>query len=140
MLPSESSWTLLFNTEFKQKLAYLTWPEGQFSIVNNQFDFSQAEDALRREKNLEEAKLVVIEQDASLPEARPVSLIICVSQKRLFKDLCLTLLANASLYTNHGSTALAVTYIGYGVKTPTNLGLSSYDIDYRFVICTFFFW
>ncbi len=27
--------------------------------------------------------------------------------------------------SDHGSTALAVTYIGYGVKTPTNLGLSS---------------
>ncbi len=27
--------------------------------------------------------------------------------------------------SDHGSTALAVTYIGYGFKNPTNLGLSA---------------
>ena len=35
----------------------------------------QAEDAARREKNLEEAKKIVIEQDTSLPEAKQVRLL-----------------------------------------------------------------
>ena len=34
----------------------------------------QEEDAVRREKNLEEAKQIVIKQDPSLPEAKEASL------------------------------------------------------------------
>ncbi len=32
------------------------------------------------------------------------------------------------MVSDHGSTALAVTYIGYGFKNPTNLGLLYLDL------------
>lgn len=41
------------------------------------FFSNQAEDLLRREKNLEEAKKVVIKNDPSLPEPKCVSMILC---------------------------------------------------------------
>ena len=38
------------------------------------------------------------------------------------------------IVSDHGSTALGVTYIGYGVKTPTNLGLTFSLSDESFAI------
>ena len=46
----------------------------QFQLTQNyQIINLKAEDALRREKNLEDAKKVVIKEDPSLPAARQVN-------------------------------------------------------------------
>lgn len=47
-------------------------------LFNKLLFSNQAEDLLRREKNLEEAKKVVIKNDPSLPEPTCVSMILCL--------------------------------------------------------------
>ncbi len=42
------------------------------------------------------------------------------------------------IVSDHGSTALAVTYIGYGFKNPTNLGFHEYN-EHVFNIIRHFF-
>lgn len=57
----------------KEWESYKTW----LQLFNFFFFLNQAEDLLRREKNLEEAKKVVIKNDPSLPEPKCVSKIQC---------------------------------------------------------------
>lgn len=58
------------------KSGNLTKP-GYSCLIFLFFFLNQAEDLLRREKNLEEAKKVVIKNDPSLPEPKCVSKIQC---------------------------------------------------------------
>lgn len=51
---------------------HLVQVSGLLQCAIKVFCYCQAEDAERREKNLEEAKKVVIEQDTSLPEPKTV--------------------------------------------------------------------
>ncbi len=46
--------------------------------------------------------------------------------KTLYKSMWTEVQRFKGIVSDHGSTALAVTYIGYGIKIPTNLGLDMY--------------
>ena len=54
-------------------MMHLVQVSGLLQCAIKVFCYCQAEDAERREKNLEEAKKVIIENDPSLPEPKTVS-------------------------------------------------------------------
>lgn len=92
---------VIVSSNGKEWKYYKAW----LQLFNTLFFFlNQAEDLLRREKNLEEAKKIVIKNDPSLPEPKCVSksqctwYMACVIASCLHKDcICLCFVALAAV-------------------------------------------